>query len=184
MLLSHFGHVRLLGNPIDGSPPGSTIPGILQARTLEWVAISFSNAWEWKVKVKSLSRVWLLATPWTAAHQAPLSMGLSRREYWSGVPLPSPRYIHKKDQNQKQSKVVNSKAWTHSCELENGEQRHFSCQFIQFSFLHIYFYLFIWLYWVLVVAGRIFSCSMWNLVPWPGIEPFPAPHFSIGSAES
>ena len=80
-----------LCNPIDGSPPGSAIPGILQARILEWVAISFSNAWKWKVKVKSLSRVQLLATPRTAAHQAPLSMGFSRQEYWSGVPLPSPR---------------------------------------------------------------------------------------------
>ena len=75
--------------PIDGSPPGSPVPGILQARTLEWVAISFSNAWKWKVKVKSLSRVWLLATPWTAAYQAPPPMGFSRQEYWSGVPLPS-----------------------------------------------------------------------------------------------
>ena len=79
-----------LCNPIDGSPPGSPLPGILQARTLEWVAISFSNAWKRKVKVKSLSRVRLLATPWTAAHQAPPSMGFSRQEYWSGVPLPSP----------------------------------------------------------------------------------------------
>ena len=67
-----------LCDPIDGSPPGSPIPGILQARTLEWVASSFSNAWKWKVKVKMLSRVWLLATPWTAAYQAPPSMGLSR----------------------------------------------------------------------------------------------------------
>ena len=75
---------------IDGSPPGSPVPGILQARTLEWVAISFSNAWKWKVKVKSLSRVWLLETPWTAAYEAPRSMGFSRQEYWSGVPLPSP----------------------------------------------------------------------------------------------
>ena len=72
----------------DGSPPGSPIPGILQARTLEWVAISFSNAWKWKVKVKSLSHVWLLETPWIAAYQAPPSMGFSRQEYWSGVPLP------------------------------------------------------------------------------------------------
>ena len=77
-------------DPIDGSPPGSPIPGILQARTLEWVAISFSNAWKWKVKVKSFSRVRLLATPWTAAYQAPRSMGFSRQEYWSGMPLPSP----------------------------------------------------------------------------------------------
>ena len=89
LLLSHFSHVRLC-NPIDGSPPGSPIPGILQARTLEWVAISFSNAWKWKVQVESLSRVQLLATPWTTAHQAPPSMGFSRQECWSGVPLPSP----------------------------------------------------------------------------------------------
>ena len=79
-----------LCDPIDGSPPGSPVPGILQARTLEWVAISFSNAWKWKVKVKSLSRVWLLATPGTAAYQAPLPMGFSRQEYWSRLPLPSP----------------------------------------------------------------------------------------------
>ena len=79
-----------LCDPIDGSPPASPVPGILQARTLEWVAISFFNAWKWKVKVKLLSRVWFLATPWTAAHQAPPSMGFSRQEYWSGVPLPSP----------------------------------------------------------------------------------------------
>ena len=78
-----------LCDPIHGSPPGSPVPGILQARTLEWVSISFSNAWKWKVKVKSLSRVRLVATPWTAAYQAPLSMGFSRQEYWSGVPLPS-----------------------------------------------------------------------------------------------
>ena len=76
-----------LCDPIDGSPPGSPVPGILQARTLEWVAISFSNAWKWEVKVKSLSRVRLFETPWTAAHQAPPSMGFSRQEYWSGVPL-------------------------------------------------------------------------------------------------
>ena len=73
----------------DGSPPGSAVPGILQARTLEWVAISFSNAWKWKVKVKSLSRLRLLAIPWTAAQQSPPSMGFSRQEYWSGVPSPS-----------------------------------------------------------------------------------------------
>ena len=78
-----------LCNPIDGSPPSSPVPEILQARTLEWVAISFSNAWKWKVKVKLLSSVRLLATPWTAAYQAPPPMGFSRQEYWSGVPLPS-----------------------------------------------------------------------------------------------
>ena len=77
-----------LCDPTDGSPPGSPVPGILQARTLECVAISFSNVWKWKVKVKSLSRVRLPAIPWTAAYQAPPSMGLSRQEYWSGVPLP------------------------------------------------------------------------------------------------
>ena len=78
-----------LCDPIDGSPPGSPVPGILQARTLEWVAISFSNAWKWKVKVKSLSCVQPLVTPWTAAYQAPLSMEFSSQENWSGVPLPS-----------------------------------------------------------------------------------------------
>ena len=80
-----------LCDPIDGSPPSSPVPGILKARTLEWVAISFSNAWKWKVKVKSLSRVRPSATPWTAAYQAPPSMGFSRQKYWSGVPLPSPK---------------------------------------------------------------------------------------------
>ena len=79
-----------LCDPIDGSPPGSPVPGILQARTLEWVAISFSSAWKGKVKVKSLSHIWLSATPWTAAYQAPPSTGFSRQEYWSGSPLPSP----------------------------------------------------------------------------------------------
>ena len=76
-----------LCDPIDGSPPGSPVPGILQARTLEWVAISFSSAWKWKVKVKALSRVWLLVTPWTAAHQASPPMGFSRQEDWSGLPF-------------------------------------------------------------------------------------------------
>ena len=79
-----------LCDPIDSSLPGSPVPGILQARTLEWVSTSFSNAWNWKVKVKSLSRVQLSATPWTAAYQTPPSTGFSRQEYWSGVPLPSP----------------------------------------------------------------------------------------------
>ena len=78
-----------LFDPIDSSPPGSAFPGILQARTLKWVAIFFSNAWKWKVKVKSFSRVRLLETPWSAAHQAPPSMGFSRQEYCSGVPLSS-----------------------------------------------------------------------------------------------
>ena len=82
-----------LCDPIDGSPPGSPVPGILQARTLEWVAISFSSAWKRKVKVKSLSHVWPPATPWTAGYQAPLPMGFSRQEYWSGLPLPSPLLV-------------------------------------------------------------------------------------------
>ena len=92
-----------LCDPIDSRPPGSLVPGILQAKTLEWVAISFSNAWKWKVKVKSLiqaldmcyfvlscfSHVQLFATPWAVACQAPLSMKFSRQEYWSGLPFPS-----------------------------------------------------------------------------------------------
>ena len=89
-----------LCDPIDSSPPGSPVPGILQARTLEWVAMSFSNVWKWKVKVKLLSRVPLFMTPWTAAYQAPPSMGFSRQEYWSGVPSPSPSYS-----------IVQDKAW-------------------------------------------------------------------------
>ena len=76
---------------MDCSLPGFSVHGILQARTLEWVAISFSNAWKWKLNVKSLSHAWLLVTPWTAAYQAPPSMGFSRQQYWSGVPLPAPR---------------------------------------------------------------------------------------------
>ena len=69
---------------IDSSPPGSPVPGILQATILEWVAISFSNAWKWKVKVKLLSLVRLLATPWTAAYQTPPSMGFSWQE-WGAI---------------------------------------------------------------------------------------------------
>ena len=92
LLLCRFSRVRLC-DPTDSSPPGSPVPGILQARTLEWVAISFSNAWKRKVKVKLLSCVRLFATPWTAAYQAPQSMGFSRQEYWSGVPLPSPHSV-------------------------------------------------------------------------------------------
>ena len=83
---------QTLCDPIDGSPPGSPIRGILKARILEWVAVSFSNAWKWKVKVKSLRRVRVIVTPWTAAYQALPSMGFSRPEHWSGVPLLSPLY--------------------------------------------------------------------------------------------
>ena len=96
LLLSQLQSCPTLCDPIDGSPPGSPVPGILQAKTLEWVAISFSNAWKWKNKVKSLSCVWLLGTPWTAAHQAPLSMGFSRQEHWSGLPFPSPMHENEK----------------------------------------------------------------------------------------
>ena len=93
MLLSHVKSCPTLCDPIDGSPPGSSVPGILQARTPEWAAISFSNAWRWKVKVKSLSCVQLLVAPWTIAYQAPPSMGFSRQKYWRGLPLPS-LHIH------------------------------------------------------------------------------------------
>ena len=80
-----------LCDPIDGSPPGSPVPGILQERTLEWVAISFSNAWNWKVKVKSLSHVRLLATPRTAAHQAPPVHGIfqARVLEWGAIAFSS-----------------------------------------------------------------------------------------------
>ena len=80
-----------LCDSIDGSPPGSPVTGTLEARTLEWVAISFSNAWKWKMK--SHSHVQLFVTPWAIAYQAPLSMGFARQEYWSGVPLPSPKEL-------------------------------------------------------------------------------------------
>ena len=85
LLLSHFSRVQLSATQ---ETAGSPVPGILQARTLEWVASAFSNAWKWKVEVNSLSCVQLLVTPWTAAFQAPPSMGFARQEYWSGVPLP------------------------------------------------------------------------------------------------
>ena len=99
-----------LCDPIDGSPPGSPVPGILQARTLEWAAISFSNAWKWKVKLKLLRHVQLLVTPWTAAHQGPPSMGFSRQEYWSGVPLPSPTEFSRSER-EKQILNFNTYIW-------------------------------------------------------------------------
>ena len=89
LLLSRFSRIWLC-DPRNSSPPGSPVPGIVQARTLEWVAISFSNAWKWKVKVKSLSCAWLLATPCIAAYQAPPPIWFYRQQYWSGVPLTSP----------------------------------------------------------------------------------------------
>ena len=106
-----------LCDPIDCSPPGSAEPGILQARTLEWVAISFSNAWKWKVKVKSLSHVQLFATPWTAASQAPPSMGFSRQEYWSGVPLPSLRETLGDLKTSTWSRTSSQEIWVSGCQL-------------------------------------------------------------------
>ena len=94
LLLLSLQSYPTLCDPRDSSPPGSPISGMLQARILESVAISFSNAWKWKVKGKSLSRIQLLATPWTAAHQAPSFIGFSRQEHWSGVPSPSPDQAH------------------------------------------------------------------------------------------
>ena len=96
---------------MDGSPPGSAAPGILQARTLEWVAILFSNAWKWKVKVKALTCVRLFVTPWTAAYQAPLSLGFSRQEYWSGLPFPS--LMHESEKWKWSRSVVSDSSWPH-----------------------------------------------------------------------
>ena len=120
--------------PIDSSPPGYAVPGILQARTLEWVAISFSNARKWKVKVKSLSRVRLLATPWTAAYQAPPSMGFSRQDYWSGEPLPSLHSLLEKCKSKPQWDITSHRSeWPSSKNLqtinasEGVEKRDRSC---------------------------------------------------------
>ena len=100
-----------LCNPTDGSPPGSSDPAVLQARTLEWVAISFTNEWKWKVKVESLSCVQLLATTWTVAYQAPLSMGFSRQEYWSGVPMPPP--------DEKNEVLLNMMVWSELYKIQH-----------------------------------------------------------------
>ena len=113
-----------LCDPVDGSPPGYPVPGILQARTLEWVAISFSNAWKWKVKVKLPSCVQLSATPWTAVYQAPPSMEFSRQEYWIGLSLPSLKY----GSNSSQLKT----RWTHSSQfIFPCEQEAFNNKFFQ-----------------------------------------------------
>ena len=114
-----------LCDPIDGSPPSPSVPGILQVRTLEWVAISSSNAWKWNVKVKSLSRVQLFATSWTAAYQPPLSMGFSRQEYWSGVPL-GPEF------GKKQTSLVTQSRISLQCRRPEfksspGEEKNYSC---------------------------------------------------------
>ena len=95
LLLSRFTHVRLRVTPQTAAHQASPSLGFF--RQEHWSGLPFSSPmcesekWKWKVKVKSLSRVWLVVTPWTAAYQAPLSMGFSRQEYWSGLPLPSPQ---------------------------------------------------------------------------------------------
>ena len=115
-----------LCNPIDGSPPGSPVPGILQARTLEWVAISFSNAWKWKVQ--SLSHVWLLATPWTASHQAPPPMGFSRPEHWNGVPLPSLGFLPYLCLKKKKKKNRATKAVGHWASFFTSQNFSYFCK--------------------------------------------------------
>jgi len=146
-----------LCDPTDGSPAGSAIPGILQARTLEWVAISFSNAWKWKVKVKSLSRVRLLATPWTAAYQTPPPIGFFRQEYWSGVLLPPPELpvLY--------SNSLQASYFTHG----SGYMSIPLSQFVSPSpFLLLYFYFFIhyrFLHWSIVEYINVFywfSCKI------------------------
>ena len=128
-----------LCDPTDGSPPGPAAPGILQARILEWVAISSSNAWKWKVKEKSLSHFRLLATPWTVAYQAPPSMWFSRQEYWSGVPLPSPAYLSliltsgwfsgfHQNKGSLAAELHNSRGvlgWNVECKLQIKNKKHF-----------------------------------------------------------
>ena len=120
LLLSCFIHVWLCA-----TPSGFPVPGILQARTLEWVAISFSNAWQWKMKVKTHSRVWLLATSWTAAYQAPLSMGFSRQEYWSRVPLPSPIDICTHTHTEKKKDPQNNIKVSHQVTREHKKKENF-----------------------------------------------------------
>ena len=136
-----------LCDPIDGSPPGSPGPGILQARTLEWVAISFSNAWKWKVKVKSFSRVRLLATPWTAAYQAPPSMGFSRQEYWSGLPLPSPGSWQRLFIAVTQKEMKTDGEWTSSTKRWQEERVHSSRVLKMLRRLKWYGFLLLKFYW-------------------------------------
>ena len=158
----------------------SAIRGILQARTLEWVAISFSNAWKWKVKVKSLSHVQLFATPWSAAHQAPPSMGFSRQEYWSGLPLPSLKGGTRAEKiNMTHPIFLNLHLLprrTQTLAYHILSKEFFpSSQTTQFLFIYLIIFLFIYL------AALDLSCSMWDLVPQPGIEPsIPA----LGTQES
>ena len=169
-----------LCNPRDGSPPGSPIPGVLQARTLERVAISFSSAWKWKVKVKSLSHVRLLATPWTVTYQAPLSMGFPRQEYWSGLPLPSPSgYLGAYKCKNSSSCMLKIYSFM---DLSLITSKPFIFKRILF-FFKLFIYLAApglnWGTWessVFIAAFEIFSgsivpCGMWDLIPRPGIEP-------------
>ena len=118
--------------PHRRQPTRLPITGILQARTLEWVAISFSNAWKWKMKVKSLSHVWLCATPWTAAHQPPPSMGFSREEYWSGMALPSPT-IPLMQRPWKSLKFVSSPDWLGPSPKSKGRDETCTCIFTHMS---------------------------------------------------
>ena len=125
MLLLSLQSCPTLCDPTDDSPPGSAGPGILQARTLEWVATSFSSAWKWKVEVKSLSFVQLFATPWTAAHQAPSSMGFSRQENWSGVSLPSPMIIIDKLKHILKKELCSCQKKECSCHTEFNSEKKF-----------------------------------------------------------
>ena len=143
-----------LCDPIDGSPPGSPVPGILQARALEWVAISSSNAWKWKVKGKSLSQVRLLATPWTAAHQAPPSMGFSRQEYWSGVPLPSP--MNTFPITIESSLWITPRGWP----IMQGYILHF----VEIKLCIPFFSLFLcWMMILYMLTNIVFSEAMWDV---------------------
>ena len=126
-----------LCDPIDSSPLGSPVPGILQARTLEWVAISFSKAWKWKMKVKSLSRVWLSVTPWTAAYHAPPPMGFSRQEYWSGVPSPFLHCLSWFSLNLKASATPSLSYLDHSVLFLRSWIRHYYLQEIFPKFLSV-----------------------------------------------
>ena len=155
-----------LCDPIDGSPPGSPIPGILQARTLEWVAISFSNAWKWKVKMKSLSHVWLFATPWTAAYHAPLSMGVSKQEYWSRVPLPSPAHKTTPYQCRQEPLIPKTEALLGKVPQPLTPVVSKRC-WVQFQW-----------------GRRVFSVSMQQAVTWALPQTFPHPQPTPGPRET
>ena len=148
-----------LYDPIDGSSPGSPVPGILQARVLEWGAIAFSNAWKWKVTVKSLSHVWLLATPWTAAYPSPQSTGFSRQEYWSGVPLPSPMvklHNHKTkntEATREEDSLFAKEPWTQTWILSPSIQRTWQMKITSTFWMKVHINL----------EGYILANYYWNL---------------------